>query len=97
MQKIINADHKKFVILTDKSQGTKYEDFKQQIILQLHRHMKSQVKKEFSDNDLLLCVLARNLFEGIVEISKNYQDEGWLKINIDILLHYHIKGMEYLL
>jgi len=97
LQKIINADHKKFVILTDKSQGTKYEDFKQQIILQLHRHMKSQVKKEFSDNDLLLCVLAKNLFEGIVEISKNYQGEDWLKINIDILLHYHIRGMEYLL
>lgn len=97
LQEIIIADHKKFVILTDKSQGTKYEGFKQQIILQLHQHMKSQVKKEFGGNDLILYILARNFIEGIVEIAKNYKNESWLKSNIETLVCYHIKGMEFLI
>lgn len=97
LQEIICADHKKFVILTDKCQGTKYENFKQHIILHLFEHMKSQVNRAFISDDLILYILAKNFTDGIVEIAKNYQDGRRLQYNIESLVNYHIKGMEHLL
>ena len=94
VQKMILLDQKKFVIITDKSEGTKYEGCKQQIITILFNHMKEQINKDFIQDDLILHILAKNFIEGIIEIAKNYKNQYWLENNIHILFQYHIKGIE---
>lgn len=97
LQKIIISDQKKFVILTDKSEGTKYEGFKHQMIMMLSKHMSSQVKKGIVQDNLIIYILAKNFIEGIIEIAKNYKDEKWLEDNMKILVSYHMHGMKHIM
>jgi len=97
IQEIIIVDQRKFIIIADKSQGTKYEGFKQQIINVLYDHMKEQVDKALVQDDLIIYILAKNFIDGIIEIAKNYKDERWLENSINTLAKYHMKGMEHLM
>jgi len=38
-------------------------------------------------------ILAINLTEGILEITRNYKIDEWGKSNIESLMKYHIRGM----
>jgi AcrR family transcriptional regulator len=98
MKKVITIDQKKFVIIAAKSQGTKYEGFKQQIIEILNKHMKEQVNKHLVQDELILYILAQIFIEGIIEIaSKDYKDVCWLKNSINTLIKYHMDGMKHLM
>lgn len=97
LQKLIISDQKKFVIITDKSQGTRYEGFKQQLIKNLNIHMTAQVKQGFVHDELIIYIIAKNFIEGIIEIAKSYKDERWLENNINTLVNYHMNGMKYLI
>lgn len=97
IQKIIIKDQKKFVIITDKSQGTKYEGFKEQIIGILNNHIKEQVNKDLVQDDSILHILSKNFIEGIIEIAKHYKNDKWLVNSINTLVTYHMKGMEHLM
>ena len=97
IMKIIITDQKKFVIIADKSQGTKYEDFKMQLVKIVQNHMKEQVNKELVQDDLITYILAKNLIEGIIEIAKNYKDKVWLENSIKTLVCYHMNGMKNLM
>lgn len=95
IQKVIINDQKKFVILSDKSQGTKYEGFKELIITSLNNHMKTQVNKDLVKDDLILYILSKNFIEGIIEIAKHYKDKHWLENSINTLVTYHMNGMKH--
>ena len=97
IQKIIINDQKKFVIISDKSQGTKYEGFKQQVITILNNHIKAQVNKALVQDELILYILSKNFIEGIIEIAKHYKDERWLENSINTLVTYHMNGMKHLM
>lgn len=97
IQKIIITNQKKFVIIADKSQGTKYEGFKEQIITILNSHMKEQVNRNLVEDDLILYILSKNFIEGIVEIAKHYKNEKWVVNSIYTLVTYHMNGMEHLM
>ena len=38
-------------------------------------------------------ILARNLLEGLLEISKHYINDKWVDYNIEALMKYHVHGM----
>lgn len=97
IKNIIAADHNKFVILADKSAGTKYEDFKEQMIHILTHHIDSQVNKNLVQDELIMYILATNFINGIIEIAKNYKDQRWLNDQINILVEYHMSGMKKLM
>ncbi|MDP4146713.1 MAG: TetR/AcrR family transcriptional regulator [Bacillota bacterium] len=94
VKKIITTDRRKFVILCNRSKGTKYEGFKQQIAGILNSHMKMQVKKDLIKDPLILDILAKNFIEGIIELAGNYKGECWLEDSVNTLVKYHMKGME---
>lgn len=97
LQKIITTDQKKFVIIMDKSQGTRYEGFKQHMINALAEHMKLQINTDLIKEELVIRIFAKNFIEGIIEIAKNYKDENWLKECIQALVSYHMNGMHPLM
>lgn len=96
-QEIIMADQRKFMIIMDKSQGTKYEGFKKKIIDILGAHILSQWNRELIRDELLAYILAKNLIEGIVEIARNYTEDNSLERRIGVLISYHMQGMKPLL
>lgn len=97
IQKIIIYNQKKFVILSDKSQGTKYDGFKKQMITTLNCHINAKVNKDLVQDKLILYILSKNFIDGIIEIAKHYKNEHWLKSSINILVTYHMNGIKHLL
>jgi AcrR family transcriptional regulator len=89
---LIIIDHKKYVILTDNSEGTKHEGFKAHLAVMLSEHMKSQMVAPSSANELIISIMANHFFDGIIQIARHYKDEVWLKKSIQMFLQYHFKG-----
>ncbi|MBC2580383.1 TetR/AcrR family transcriptional regulator [Clostridium sp. DJ247] len=94
IRKIMITDRKRFVIICNRSEGTKYGGFKQQIVSILNNHMEMQVNKDLIKDPLILTILAKNFIEGIIELAENYKGEDWLENSISTLVNYHMKGME---
>ena len=53
----------------------------------------SKKKKILLQDSLLMHILAMNLIEGILEITRNYKNDEWARSNIESLMKYHIRGM----
>ena len=62
-------NHKIFVILMDKSQGTRYEASKDKMIDSIEKHIKRQLSKKSKTkyDDMLCHILASNFAESILE------------------------------
>lgn len=94
LKEIIANNHKKFVILMDNSRQTSYEVVKAQIIQCLNEHMGAQISKAKKNNDLVFAIIITNFFNGIIDISRHYKNEEWLEGALNILVKYHMKGIE---
>jgi len=93
----IKNEHVKFVLLMDRSRGTKYENFKEFVISALADHMRIHTETvEEYDNEFILRLFARNFFYSILEIAKNYKNSKWAYLSIKTLVNYHLKGMSSL-
>ncbi|MBN1468046.1 MAG: TetR/AcrR family transcriptional regulator [Fusobacteriaceae bacterium] len=93
---IIKKDYKKFVIIMDKSQNTKYEGLKEEISKALSKHIYFQIGNDNFENSLILYILSKNFFEGIIEIAKNYKENSSLEKDINALISYHLGGVQKL-
>ncbi len=91
-------NHRKLVILMDKSTGTKHMYAKDKLInrLQIHiqKGMKSMLKKEY--DPMLSHILASNFTESLLEIARHYQDENWSKKMFKLITQCYYKGVESL-
>lgn len=91
----IKVDHVKFVLLMDKSAGTRYEGFRDEVTELLEKHILRDAK-ELNAGDYVLKIIVRNFFSGIVSIAQNYQNDAWAYRNIGFLVRYHMNGMALL-
>ena len=89
-------DHRKFILLADKSRGTKYEDAKMKAVRILQGHIKSMLSKVIYDKELMSFIFANNLISGIIEIARNYRDEIQCEDSLMSLITYHINGSKAL-
>lgn len=91
----LKADHVKFVLLMDKSKGTKYAGFKNEITDLLGTHILQGISVA-NKQEYMVKFLVRNFFNGIVEIAKDYKNDKWAFDNLTILVNYHMNGMQSL-
>ncbi len=91
----IIVDHVKFVLLMDKSKGTKYENFKDEVSSLLGEHILQGISAT-NKQEYMVRFLVRNFFNGIVEIAKDYKNDKWALQNLNILVKYHMNGMQSL-
>ncbi len=91
-------NHKIFVILMDKSQGTKYEVAKEQFILSIEQHIKRQLCKKtyVSYNDMLCHILASNFAEGILEVARHYQNREFAHTMLSLVTKCYYEGVNSL-
>lgn len=90
--------HKKFIILMDKSAGTKHVGAKQEIIKQLQAHIELGLKRQSKEKyePMLAHILASNFTEGLLEIARHYQGEAWAREMLKLLAKCYYTGVESL-
>jgi len=96
---IIKESPKELIILMDRSEGTKYENFKENLIMTIESHFTESTvhQKTAIDNNskskFVMHIIANNFLEGLLELAKHYKSEEWVDSNIELLLKYHISGI----
>lgn len=97
--KVIKNHRVEFLLIMDKSHGTKYENFKNDLINVLEEHFLEHIqpntnkKNQKLRDTFVLHIVATNLLEGFLEISRHYKDDEWIDNNINALMNYHINGI----
>lgn len=102
VSRIIKENAKELIILMDRSEGTKYEDFKENLIKTIENHfvesvvhmdkaMNSNLKNRF-----VMHIIANNFLEGLLELARHYKNDEWVDRNIELLIKYHINGISNL-
>ena len=100
---IIKENPKELIILMDGSKGTKYGNFKENLIKTFESHFTESIvheKKVIETNlnkSFVMHVIATNLLEGFLELAKHYKNDEWVDSNINLLINYHINGISGLL
>lgn len=91
-------NHKIFVILMDKSHGTKYEHAKDQLIHSIEQHIKRQLAKKTGTgyNDMLCHILASNFTEGILEVARHYEDREFARTMLFLVAKCYYEGVNSL-
>jgi AcrR family transcriptional regulator len=95
---IFRENREAFLILIDKSEGTKYENVKRDIISMMEAHIKTglltKVKDENKNIDnLFFHILAVNFIESIFEIGRHYKDEKWAEEMLNIIAQQYFYGV----
>lgn len=91
----IESDHIKFVLLMDKSKGTKFSGFKDEVISLLVAHILHGITTS-NQREYMIKIVVSNFFNSIVEIAKDYKNDKWALDNITLLVKYHMSGMHSL-
>ncbi|MFW9902539.1 MAG: TetR/AcrR family transcriptional regulator [Candidatus Thorarchaeota archaeon] len=100
---IIKKNAKELIILMDKSEGTKYTNFKEDLVKIIESHFMESIvhEKKVRDknlaNSFVIHIISNNFLEGLLELAKHYQNDEWVDVNIDLLMKYHINGISGLL
>ena len=97
MFEMISKYRKELLLIMDCSKGTKYEQLKMMMATAMKTNFTENIiskkKKRLLQDSLLMHILAMNLIEGILEITRNYKSDEWARSNIESLMNYHIRGM----
>ena len=90
--------HKIFVILMDKSQGTKYEDSKERMIASIEGHIKSvrSQKAHQPYHDMLYHILASNFTESILEVARHYESRDFAHTMLSLVTKCYYEGVDSL-
>ena len=100
---IIKQNAKELIILMDKSEGTKFYNFKEELIKLIESHFTESIihekkaKQNNLNNTFVMHIIATNLLEGLLELAKHFKNEQWVDYNIELLLKYHVNGISGLL
>ncbi len=87
-----------FLILIDRSKGTRFEKAKDQIINVTKEHIKRQLSPKvnsqiFKIDEAFYHILANNFIEGLLEIARHYQGNKWAENMLKLLTHQFFYGV----
>lgn len=97
MGKMIAANRDRFLLIFEKSKGTKYEGIQDEMIAQLQKHVMTQMNDKVIDKELMSRVFAMSLMEGILHIAKVHRDEEHLMQNLQHLTDFYTEGLKQFL
>ena len=91
---MLKTNRKQFIILVDKSSGTKYENSAENLVELTKAHIKDHLSKKMEKSstvldDVFFHILANNFVEGLIEIARHYRDDEWARNTIKLL------GLQY--
>ncbi len=90
---MILSNKERFLLLFEKSKGTRYECFRDEIITKMQLHIVKQMSEKVLDKELLAKLFAQNLIDGIVYIIKVQKDNDKLEQDLQDLTDFYTKGI----
>ena len=90
--------HKLLVILVDKSQGTVYENTKDEFVDVIERHIRHMLEGQASLKypDLLAHVLASNFMESLMEVARHYSSRDEAREMLALITKCYYEGVNSL-
>lgn len=90
--------HRQFIILIDKSAGTKHSSAKEDFKNIIEEHIKSNMinKKGVEYDDFFIHILASNLTESLLEIARHYKNQKWAIEMLDLVARHFYFGNKQL-
>jgi AcrR family transcriptional regulator len=87
--------YKTIIILIDKSNETRYQHYKDNLIQRVEAHIKQEFVKRgiVQYDELLFHIWASSFIEGFCEIIRHYQDQQGAEQMIELLVKYYCFGM----
>lgn len=86
-------DHRQeFIILIDKSQGTKYKNEKERFIKDIEEHLNKH-RKDDMDDEVFLHVIANNFVDGLMQIMYHYKGKEWAVMILHKLSKMYLSGI----
>ena len=99
IRELIKNHRKQFLLIMEGSQGTKYENFKEELVIVIEKHFVEHLRiidntvTKGSADPFIFHILARNLLEGLLEIARHYNSDKWVDYNVEALMNYHVHGV----
>jgi len=89
---------KEFLLLMDKSAGTKYADAKDQMIHTIEQHIRVILQKRGTQeyDDIFFHILAANHVESLLEIMRHYKSREWAEEMLDLVKKQFFLGSDSL-
>lgn len=86
-------DHRQeFIILIDKSGGTKYENEKERFIKDIEEHLNKH-RSDDTDDELLSHIIANNFVDGLMQIMYHYKGKEWAVMILHKLSKMYLSGI----
>ena len=86
-------DHRKeFIILIDKSSGTKYEREKERFVKDIEDHLLKH-RDDHSTDAVFIHIIANNFVDGLMQIMYHYQGKEWAIMILHKLSKMYLSGI----
>lgn len=86
-------DHRQeFIILIDKSAGTKYEHEKERFIQEIENHLEKHRNDE-ADDTVFIHIIANNFVDGLMQIMYHYKGKEWAVAILHKLSKMYLTGI----
>lgn len=86
-------DHRQeFIILIDKSDGTKYENEKERFIKDIEEHLIKH-RNDDMDDEIFLHIIANNFVDGLMQIMYHYKRKEWAIMILHKLSKMYLSGI----
>lgn len=87
-----------FLLIMNSAVQSPYESVKEDTIIEMKNHfLRAFQYKSVMYDYYIVEVLTRNLLEGFIQIAKERSDSRLIKLDLQLLIRYHIKGIKPLL
>lgn len=86
-------DHRQeFIILIDKSDGTKYENEKERFVKAIEEHLNKH-RKDDLDDAVFLHIIASNFVDGLMQMMYHYRGKEWAVMVLQKLSKMYLSGI----
>ena len=86
-------DHRQeFIILIDKSEGTKYENEKERFVKDIEEHLNKH-RNDDTDDTVFLHIIANNFVDGLMQIMYHYKGKEWAVMILHKLSKMYLSGI----
>lgn len=81
-----------FIILMDKSEGTRYAEEKERFIRDIESHLCKRCQDEISDS-FFIHIIANNFADGLMQIMYHYEGMEWAMMILHKLSKMYLSGI----
>ena len=91
---ILNLFHhrQEFIILIDKSGGTKYENEKERFIEDIEEHLNMH-RNDDTDDEVFIHIIANNFVDGLMQLMYHYKGKEWAVMILHKLSKMYLSGI----